>query len=740
MNTSKQYLGLSQTLIALAVLAAFGPARGQETGDIAQLTAPGSSVSVGLGTASGDSGDRARFGMFNGLRDNKYNGLFGFSYLDRDNESGRWITFEGRNLGLDNRELGFSYRKLGDWKFAADYSEITRHDPRTINTGLQGAGTTTPTVNLLASPGTGQDLNLELKRKGVTLGGETWLSGTLQFEATFKNEDKNGARFFGRGFACASAAAPGCLGPTATATGWALLMLPEPINSTIRQLDAKLNYSGDKLKLTGGYYGSFYINDNGNLTPTVPDTLNNAMGTPLPLSTGLQSILQQPMALPPDSQAHQIYVSGNYRFTPATRATFKYAYTHATQDEDFAKMGLTGAPAGRSSLGGVVDTTLGQLGLTTRPMDKLSLLTNVRYESKDNKTPIDLYNTEGTNTFTNGNPSPRKLNAKLEGSYQLPANNRATLGVDYEAVDHGTWTATDSAGGVTGLKQKTAETGWRAELRRSMSETLTGALSYVSSRREGKSSWLRPNTVANAGTIQGVTPVSDAAIFNRTAIFPFIYEDRERDKVKLMTNWTPTERLSLQFLLENGKDTYHGPTEHGLRDSGYRFYSADASYTLSEAWTLTGYLSRGDQIVHAGHSTGYDAALRDITDSIGLRLVGKPSGRLQVGGDLTYLHDRLIYQQDYDPLASATNKLFLTEQGGLPDVTYRLLRLKLFGEYAVQKNAYIRLDFVHERTYFNEWTYGYNGVPFTYSDNTTLGAKQNQSVNFIGASLIFRWL
>jgi len=735
MNTSRQNPGFSQTLVALAVLAAFGPALAQETGDIAQLTAPGSSVSIGLGVATGDSKDRARFGMFNGLRDHRVNGLLGFSYVERDNESGRWFTFEGRNLGLDNQDLGFSYRKPGDWKLTESYSEITRHDPRTINTGLQGAGTTTPTVVLLSAPGTGQDLNLELKRRGVTLGGERWLSNSLQLEVTYKNEDKDGARFFGKGFVCTSGTAPGCLGPTATATGWALLMLPEPVHSTIRQLDAKLNYSSDSLKLTGGYYGSVYDNQYGSLTPTVPGILNNGMGTPLALSTGLQSILQQPMALPPDSQAHQLYLSGNYRFTPTTRANFKYAYTHATQDEDFAKMGLANAPAGRSNLGGVVNTTLGQVGLTARPMDKLSVRANVRYESKKNETPIDRYNIEGVNTFTNGAPSPKRFNAKLEGAYQLPAKLLATVGVDLEKVDHGAFTPTDSVAGLSGLKEKTEERGYRLELRRSMSETLTGAVAYSRSHRYGDSPWLKPRALPATG----VTEMSDAAIYSRTAIFPFIFEDRQRDKVKLTANWSPAERLSLQFWVEDGKDTYTGPTEHGLRDFHMRFYNADATYVLSDAWRLTGYLSRNNQTTAAGHSTGYDAALRDIANSFGLNVVGKPSGRLQVGADLAYLNDRLAYQQEYDILASATNKAFLIQTGGLPDVTYRLTRLKIFGEYAIQKNAYVRLDLVHQRTYFNEWTYEYNGVPFAYADNTTLSSNQNQNVTFVGASYILRW-
>jgi Putative outer membrane beta-barrel porin, MtrB/PioB len=75
----------------------------------------------------------------------------------------------------------------------------------------------------------------------------------------------------------------------------------------------------------------------------------------------------------------------------------------------------------------------------------------------------------------------------------------------------------------------------------------------------------------------------------------------------------------------------------------------------------------------------------------------------------------------------------------LPDVTYKLVRLKLFGEYALDKTSYLRLDLIYQRTYFNEWTYNFNGVPFTYSDNTTLNSVQNQRVTFLGVSYVYRF-
>jgi len=84
-------------------------------------------------------------------------------------------------------------RKPGDWKVSVGYSEILSEDPRTINTGMRGVGTTTPTVVRLAVPGTGNEVNLVLERKAVTLAGDKWITPNLQFEASFKSEDKDGS-------------------------------------------------------------------------------------------------------------------------------------------------------------------------------------------------------------------------------------------------------------------------------------------------------------------------------------------------------------------------------------------------------------------------------------------------------------------------------------------------------------------------------------------------------------------
>jgi MtrB/PioB family decaheme-associated outer membrane protein len=714
MKTPKKPFGLSQKLLALIVLAALGPAHAEED-EVAQLVHPESSVNAGLGAASGDSKDRAIFGQYNGLYKDGVKLLLDIDVIKRDDATGLWTTLQGYNLGLDNRELHFSQNKQGDWKYSVDYSELVRHDPRTINTGLQNSGTTTPTVVSLATPGSGEDLNLEIKRKGLGLGAEKWLTPNLMFEINAKNEDRNGARLSGTGVACMPA---GMSSIPCSSIAAAMLMLPEPINSATKQLEARLNYSGDKFLVSGGYYGSFFTNANGSLNPTVSGNLVNPDGTTLDTSVSpgntLAGYLQQAVALPPDNQAHQLYVSGNYAFTPTTRTTFKYAYTHATQNEDFGSMGLAGAPAGVGNLGGVLDSNLAQLGLTARPMTKLFLLGNLRYEDKADKTPLALYN----GAYTNDVNSSRKLTGKLEASYRLPDNLRATLGVDYESMRRDlpvstapVWNATLPP--LSGLREDTKEIGYRAELRRSLSETINAAISYVHSNRDG-GSW------------------SNIGPYNPVGTYPMTMLDRKRDKVKVSADWTPIDRLSLQFMLEDGKDTYTGPTDKGLRDTGMRSYGVDAALMVSANWKLTGHVDQSNQTMHVDHNVGYLAELEDVNTSIGIGVVGKPTSKLEIGGDLSYLNDDNRYQQSMATGAAIVG-------GGLPDVTYRMTSLKLFGIYAVEKSADIRVDLVHQSVRFDEWTWGYNGTPFAYSDNTTVSMQQNQNVTFLGASYVYKF-
>lgn len=725
---------LAPKLLALAIAAAFAPVHAQEA-DIGSLKAPDSAASVGLAVTTPSEQDRTLFGQYNGLRKGHTHLLLDLDYVKRDDDSGTWSIIRGHSLGLESRDVGLTLQRQGDWRFSADYSELVRRDPRAANTGDTGVGTTTPTINLLPSPGGGADVEFKTTRKALGLSGDKWISRNLQVEVTFRNEDKNGARRWGRGFACPSGADPAC--PAGNQYG--LLMVAEPIDWNTKQIDAKLNYSTDKLLVSAGYYGSFFTNANGSLVPTISGTTlvnpTGANGTPTSFtpSSELLRVLQLPMALPPDNQAHQLYVAGNYTLSPKVHSTFKLGYTHALQTEDFVGMGLGGAPGARANLGGVVNTTLAQFGVSARPLAKLGLSANLRYENKKDETPVDYYNVEGTAApFTNGQASNKKVAGKTEATYQFTPRTRGAFGLDYEAIDRGGFIGTSEVAGLTAIRQKTWETGYHAELRRGVSETLTGAVGFFHSKRDG-SDWLRPAAV-------GVSDVADTQAFNRTGIFPYSMTNRNRDKVRASADWMPLERVAFTFVAEGSRDLYGSPSTKGLLRGGSRLYSVDASYTITDNWKANAYASWGELMSEVAHGNGgYDVPIRDRNTALGVGLTGKPTGRVEVGAKASYLRDVTNYALGFD-MTSATSANNIAQAAiGLPDVTYREFRLNLYSQYALQKNSDVRVDLIHVVTRLNEWTWGYNGIPFIYSDNTTVTLSPDQHFTMVAARYIYRF-
>ncbi len=686
---SRKHSVFPLTAIAAALLVAFGPAGAAEGDDITELTKPESTVSVGAGYVDSDG---ARFGQYTGMHKSGGYGLFDADIVKRDDVSGTWFKLNGRNLGLDNRELKLEHNRQGDWGYYLDFSQTPRYEPFTVNTAVTGIGSANLTIPAVSTVGT--PVQLKTKREAIGLGFSKWLMGDFDVQVRFRNEEKDGERLFARGI-----------------TGGAGLFefAPEPIHSTTRQIEATLGYTGKQLQLSGGYYGTTYDNKN--------TALNFAGGNPGFSNGGNLNNMINPIGLPPDNQSHQLHLSGGYNFTLATRSTFKVAYTRATQNDAF----ITGvnvplAPGSGANLDGRVDTTLVQAGITARPMPKLTLLANLRYEDRDDRTPVRLYNTlSGDLSTHNGENEPRsikKTSGKLEANYALPMNFRLTGGVDYEEKDR-------SASPVRTVshRNKTDETSYRVELRHSMSENVTGALAYVHSDRGG-SDFL--TTLLKNGT----------AGSNRIA--PIHLADRKRDKVRLSVNWTPTERLGLQFMLEEAQDNYSArdALDLGPQKGKAQNYSVDASYMFTEAWQATAWASHNDNRMDQTSRTStlqiWAAALRNRGDAFGLGVLGKPKARLEIGSDLSHSDITDEYRQQAITGAAITS---------LPDVSTQLTSLKLFGKYALQKNAGVRLDYIHDRFSTNDWTW----TTWTYTDGTTLTQSPTQKTNFLGVSYYNKW-
>lgn len=778
--------------VAAALLVAFGSAYAQQSEEVRALTSPDTG-SVTLGVGANNGADQAkRFGQYTGL--NKDGALIlDLEVIKREEDTGTTTSITGRDLGLDTRELGVSVQKQGDWRFGVDYNEIVRNDPYVIHTGMVGLGSTAPVINLIALPSmpaawvtangfaasngvAGHDETLKLKRTAIGLSGDKWISPELQLEVNFRNEEKKGARMFGRvGISSSDMLFPNA----ATGNGiWALLLTPEPVDSTIRTIESKLNFSRDKLALTGGYYGSFYINNDTALTPSVPGTLNRgALGTGtgctglITACSTIQQIASSPVALPPDNQAHQLYFSGTYAYSDTTRTNFKLSYTHATQSENFVGAGLTPSATAPADLGAAVDTTLIQLGLTTRPIKDLSVNATLRYEDRVDRTSVNVYNygkatgsLDKTNNWPSG--SQTRTDAKVDATYRLPAGYSLVGGLEWERkVTPLPPTNTAIFNGQVFFRDTLDETGLRLALRKAMSETLNGALSYEFKQRRGADDGWKTGSLTSSGPLVSVNP----ALTTTNNVLSDLYMDRDRTKIRGSLDWDPSEKLSVQAVVEHGQDDYLRawtpftttaasntsqvvPVEPGARTMSNDSVTLDTSYKLSETWSVGGYWTHSESRWNV-NKVGIGDDTKNQTDTVGLSIKGKVSASLKVGFDATLASDVTTFNNFVAPTVvglatqgTGTNANLsgnivgangTRTPGGnyLPNISYNTVKLNLYGVYDLDKKASIKVNLAYQEFKSDDWQWAYNGVPFLYSDNTTVSSP-NQAVTFLGVAFV----
>ncbi len=556
----------------------------------------------------------------------------------------------------------------------------------------------------------------------------------FQLEGSVSSENKTGAQLFGIGNTCPSTASSGCSFTPGTTAGFGVLYYPQPIDYNHTQVEARLNYAGSALQLSGGYYGSFFSNDNGAMFPGVPSTLNNAVGQPLPAGPGVQSYLSQSVALAPDNQYNYFDLTGAYTFSPIIRTNFKLAYSQATQNQEFSSAGLTGAPAGVGSLDGEVTSTLAQIRVIVNPIAKLSLVGEYRYADNEDNTPVVAYNQVATTSFTNQTISREVNSGKLEATYRFPWAIQGMAGVGWTSIDRGAFTPTASYSGVSALRESTDETTWWIQVRRSMTETLSGLIKYTGSSRDG-SNWLAP---ASSGI--GLVSVSDpTSQLGPNAIYMPTMADRDRSAVRLLLNWMATDALSLQFAIDYGRDDYNAPTQYALQETKFDLYTLDVNYALSDAWNINGYLSTGSQKLNQARPAGYILAFDDSSFNAGVGFTGKASERLQLGGTFSYVSNEDKYSQTLGPNASPGNPQLLAATGGLPDIVYRRMELRLFGTYAFSERSTFRVDGAYQRLTYDDWGFAYGGTPFLYSDNSTVYLQPDQNVGYLGVSYIYSW-
>lgn len=697
MNANKTLF--TRTVIAASFMAAYGTAWSADDDTVDELTKPSSEISIGVG---GWNKDRQKLGVFDGMRKKDSYLLLDADVRKRDDVTGTWLNLSINNLGTDNREIRGEYLQQGNQGVAFEYTQFRFDAPFTINTNTTGIGTSLQNLGANipnTAIGTGTNFQLGTKREKAGISFYKNLTPELDLNVKFSSEDKTGNRLSNNGNA---------------------LFVADLIDHTTSKAEVTLNYYRDSLQVAGGYYGSWFRNN------TVGYT---AFGATLATAT----VMTQPL----DNQAHQLFVGGSYRFTPTTKGTFKLAYSRGTQDEAIPTAGLVNGNiyGNLPSLNAKVDTTVLQFGLTAKPMPKLSVVANLRYYDRDDKTPLvgSVPNT-GNGALLAQDNKPRSYTTttgKLEGIYLLPQGYSATAGIDYNVKDRTVYTTLNGVAYNPYVpdRDKLREATYRLQLRKSLTESLNGSLAYLQSDRKG--SGYTPNTQIGVATN---SPVHIA--------------DRDRQKLRLAIDWAPVEKLDLQLVAETARDDYgSGERPEGLQDGRANLYSLDASYKLSDDWLVTGWYAYNTNDAHfnirRNATVNYLHDQNDTGEALGLNLSGMVNAKTRLGAELSWSKDHTAFVQ-----SQSDGLVTLPTSGGVtgvlaPDITSKVIKLNLFAEYALDKNAGLRFDVAYQKWQTNDWQWTYtNGLPWQYgtaTDGTTVITTPTQSATFLSARYIYKF-
>ena len=728
---------------------------------IAELTRPQSEIEIGAGSISDGSfaagnytglGRRGGFVIGNiDLRGSQY--AFGNSSDDRT----RW-RLTGTNLGLSSRSLVGEYGRQGAYRITFGFDEIPRLYADSYQTPFRGAGSAnlalpagfvraadTGAMSTLGASMRPFDVEVTRKRSEISL--SYWLSREWELRAGLRSDDRDGAKIRGAEF--------GSNGGNPRS-----VLLPEPIDSSTQLIDLSLAFSGDSQRFTLAYHGSLFKNNVGSLTWQNPYTsapwVGGASGLPtnFPLLDGRTSVV-------PDNQFHQLAASGSYEFSNTTRLMVTGTRGRMTQNEAFLPYtinpGLATTALPRNSLNGLVDTTFLNARLSMRPVRNLSVNASLRYEDRDNKTPmseyiyvggdIQLQPQAGSNSDrlrTNLPRSRRHEQMTLDADYRITSTTAIKTGWERDIVKR-TFTEVERA----------TENTYRLELRQGSMGPWTANASVALLMRRGTqylynlpylSSYTSPayidGLVAANGCAVPIECVRNSPLQNK-----FFLADRDRQRSRILIGYMPAASISMQARLDVNRDRYPR-SPYGV--TGARNWSAgvDLGYVFNDDLTATLFYTYDDQrsrersrqIVNANTAVPTSAdsdwvnQFSDKTASIGfgLRYKGLLGGRLELNADAIAIRGRTPISTTVGPAVPAVQN----PATAFPDLAAHSDNINLNARYAVDRQSKVRLNYFYRRLNSADWAYQQVGIENLTNVIGTNEVPAHFAVHGVGMSYI----
>ena len=614
-------------------------------------------IEIGIGYVSDDA---YKFGRYNGMYE-KGPFIVGDINIRDFYDDGRFWRVRGTNLGLESRYLRMDGGVQGSYKFFLEYDELPNYKNNTVQSPFIGIG-----GNILTLP-SGFDINtdldanlnsfeLETKRKRAKVGAMFIPKENWQFDIDVSHENKQGVDATG------SAIANGTNQMVGNTT---IAILPEPIDQDTDIVNATLSYAGDGSQVDLKYQMSLFDNNNNSLS--WQDPFN-------PVAAGS-------MSLAPDNEFHQLSITGGYTLPYKSRLTGLISYGRMTQNQNFQPYTInnnaTTSALPVTSLDGEVWLTNAQLKLTSRPVNRLRLNAELRYNERDNKTPVNTYDyvildsDNFTNTATNRPLSYKNNRIKLDANYRFNAITSLRGGYKYDEMKRSYTNAE---------REDTEENTLFAKWKIKAHSTVDVALFAEASKRDGSDY----NSLAT----------------ENPAMRKYHLADRERTKIGATIDYMATEKLFLSARVDYNKDDYTDSVI-GLTEAIQPVYTVDFSYQPRHNITTYGYYTYENiESSQAGSALGtatadWEADFEDTFDTIGLGAKWTDLGRWEIGADIVYSKSNGASQMK-DLFAPGT-------EGQYPDTKTELTSVKLWTNYNHSKQLSYKLGFWFEDYTADNW-------------------------------------
>jgi MtrB/PioB family decaheme-associated outer membrane protein len=667
------------TVFTLALIPTISPAE-EATGEVVltkeMLAVPSvNEIELGAGYVFDDA---YHFGRYNGLIDQ---GAYAIGNVRAKGfgEAGGFWRLRGTNLGLDSRYMRLDGGVQGRQEYFIEFDQLPDYENDTAWTPFRPAGSTRlylpANFDVEHIDGFLLPFDQHTERKRLGVGARFFIKSRWEVDGSFHHETKDGTDWIGGSM--------GPLEPERLMEKTTGSLLPEPIDYETNKMNLALRYTSRETQMEFAYHGSLFNNHETSLTWQDPFDLAR---------TGR-------IGLEPDNQMHQLSATLGHMLSPTSRLTALVSLARLTQDDDFLPYSTTETNYAlpRDSLDGEVWVKRGMLKLTSRPLRRLRLSAQYRYDERDNKTDVNdyyYYLADGriVNTAVPRQNDPlsyRRHQLDLSANYRI--NSKMSLRGGYQ---------------YTHMHRDSNE----QERETTREHTLTAKWHYRASPKWDLS--LYGESTERSGSTYQSRYNENYIMQENPAMRVFNLADVERTKVGTRVNYMPDDRWSLGLIAEYLNDDYTD-SPLGLTEAQQPSLTLNANYLINDQLSTHAFYSYQE---YKSSNAGADCArltsdwwadLKDTTHSFGLG--GKLTGlfrKWDFGADLVYTRSR----GEIDMSTSIT-EICNPDTGAefdpgvqqFPDLKTSLRSLQLWGNYQYSEKIAYKLSYWYEAYNTEDW-------------------------------------